>query len=135
MPGRGFFLSQARLVTMLHHHQSSPTKPRRTLILGASGFIARELVRHLGNQQVACRAIGSDEIDLIQPESVVQLQAEIREEDALVITSGLTPEQGKDVPTLMKNVAMGQHLAAAFETASCAHVVYISSDAVYNWRD
>lgn len=120
---------------MLHHHQFRPAKPKRTLILGASGFVARDLIRHLGDQQMAYRAIGSEEINLVRPESVDQLRAEIREEDALVITSGLTPEKGKDVPTLMKNVAMGEHLTAALETASCAHVVYISSDAVYDWRD
>jgi nucleoside-diphosphate-sugar epimerase len=120
---------------MLHHHQFTPTKPKRTIILGASGFVARDLARHLGDHDMAYRAIGSEEINLIEPESVPQLRAAIREEDALVITSGLTPEKGKDVPTLMKNLAMGEHLAAALETASCAHVVYISSDAVYDWRD
>lgn len=120
---------------MLEHHQVTPTKPRRVLILGASGFVARDLVRSLAEEQIEHRAIGSDAIDLTAPESVAQLQAEIRGDDALVITSGLTPEKGKDVATLMKNLAMGQHLAAALETNPCSHIIYISSDAVYAWRE
>jgi UDP-glucose 4-epimerase len=119
---------------MLHHHQSSPAKPSRVVILGSSGFVARDLVRHLASEKIEHRAIGSDEIDFLRPESVGQLQAEIQKEDAVVITSGLTPEKGKDVQTLMKNLAMGQHLAAALETTRAAHVIYISSDAVYAWR-
>lgn len=120
---------------MLHHHQSSPAKPSRVLILGASGFVARDLVRYLTREQIEYRAIGSNEIDLLRPESVGQLQAEIRKDDAVVVTSGLTPEKGKDVQTLMKNLAMGQHVAAALESSPCAQVIYISSDAVYDWRD
>src|SRR5205085_10780728 len=120
---------------MLTHHQISPAKPSRVVILGSSGFVARDLVRHLASEQIEHRAIGSHEIDLLQPESAGRLQSEIRKEDALVITSGLTPEKGKDVSTLMKNLTMGQHLAAALENSPCAQVIYISSDGVYDWRD
>ncbi len=120
---------------MLTHHQISPAKRSRVVILGSSGFVARDLVRHLATEQIEHRAIGSNEIDLLQPQSVGRLQAEIRKEDALVITSGLTPEKGKDVSTLMKNLTMGQHLAAALESSPCAQVIYISSDGVYDWRD
>ena len=120
---------------MLQHHNALPTKPRRVVILGASGFVARDLVRQLASEQIEYRAIGSSEIDLLKPESVAQLEKEIREDDALVITSGLTPENGRDVSTLMKNLTMGRHFGAALEKTSCAHVVYLSSDAVYDWRD
>lgn len=120
---------------MLHHHETQPTKPKRVLVLGSSGFVARDLVRHLAREQIEHRAIASSEIDLLRPESVTQVQAEIREEDALVVTSGLTPDKGKDVETLMKNLRMGQHLAAALENTPCRQVIYISSDAVYDWRE
>jgi UDP-glucose 4-epimerase len=120
---------------MLQHHQPNPLPLKRVVILGASGFVARDLVRHLATKEIGHRAIGSGEIDLLQPESVAQLTNEIRNDDALVVTSGLTPDKGKDVGTLMKNLAMVQHLAAALETAPCAHLIYISSDAVYDWRD
>ncbi len=119
----------------LHHHHPFPVKPERVIILGASGFIARDLVRTLTAEQIEHRAIGSAEIDLTQPQSVAQLHSAIREGDALVICSGLTPDKGRDVATLMKNLTMAQHLAAFLETAKCAHVIYISSDAVYDGRE
>jgi UDP-glucose 4-epimerase len=120
---------------MLHHFLANPTKPKRVVVLGSSGFVARDLVRQLAREKINHRAIASSEIDLLLPGSVAQLQAEIREEDALVVTSGLTPDKGKDVQTLMKNLSMGQHLAAALENTHCSQVIYISSDAVYDWRD
>jgi nucleoside-diphosphate-sugar epimerase len=120
---------------MLHHHHATPTKPERVLILGASGFIARDLARHLSGEKIEYRAIASSEIDLLQPQSVAQLQSAIGEGDALVLTSGLTPDKGKDAGTLMKNLTMVQHLAAALEAVPCAHLIYISSDAVYDWRE
>ncbi|HSP45771.1 MAG TPA: NAD(P)-dependent oxidoreductase [Chthoniobacterales bacterium] len=120
---------------MLRHHQISPTKPARVIILGSCGFVARHLVRHLAAEKIDHRAIGSSEIDLMLPKSVGQLEAELRQDDAVVVTSGLTPDKGKDVQTLMKNLSMGQHLAAAFENTACSQVIYISSDAVYDWRD
>jgi nucleoside-diphosphate-sugar epimerase len=118
----------------LRHLHSTPVKPQRVVILGASGFIARDLIRQLSQEKIEHRAIGAAEIDLTQPQSVAQLQSAIREGDALVICSGLTPEKGRDVATLMKNLAMAQHLAAFLETAKCAHVIYISSDGVYDGR-
>ena len=120
---------------MLQHHHATPTIPERVLILGASGFVARDLARHLSQEEIEYRTIASSEIDLLQPQSVAQLQSAIGEGDVLVVASGLTPDKGKDVGTLMKNLAMVQHIAAALEAVPCAHLTYISSDAVYDWRD
>lgn len=119
----------------LHHHSLAPSKPERVVVLGASGFLARDLVRHLTTENVEHLAIGSGEIDLTQSQSVARLQSAIREGDALVICSGLTPEKGRDVATLMKNLAMAQHLAAFLEKARCSQIIYISSDAVYDGRE
>lgn len=119
----------------LEHHHATPTKPSRVTILGANGFIARDLVRTLTREKIAHRAIPAAEIDLTQPQSVAQLAAIAQEGDALVIASGLTPDKGRDVATLMKNLAMAQHLAAFLENAKCSHVLYISSDAVYDGRE
>ncbi len=120
---------------MLKHHHSPPAKPERVLILGASGFIARDLARHLAEEKIEHRTIASSEIDFLQPQSVAQLQSAIGQGDAVVLASGITPDKGRDVGTLMKNLTMAQNVAAALEAAPCAHLVYISSDAVYDWRE
>jgi len=59
------------------------------------------------------------------------LRGLIRADDAVVVVSAITPDKGKDVHTLMKNLTMGSHLSIFLQQHPCAHVLYISSDAVY----
>jgi len=47
------------------------------------------------------------------------------------MTSSLTPEKGRDYQTLMSNLRMAETVCQALEVATCAHFVYLSSDAVY----
>jgi len=117
---------------MIKHHHSVPVNPKRVVILGASGFVARALADHLASASIETLSISSSRIDLFTQESVQQLGDVLRPEDALVITSALTPEKGKDVRTFMKNLSMVEHVAASLANAQCAQVVYISSDSVYD---
>jgi nucleoside-diphosphate-sugar epimerase len=117
---------------MIKHHHNAPTKPKRVVILGATGFVARDLARHLTGLGVETLAVGSAQLNLVDPESTATLKKIVGPEDTLVITSALTPEKGKDVRTFMKNLSMIQQVCALFEQAACAHVVYMSSDAVYD---
>jgi UDP-glucose 4-epimerase len=117
---------------MLQHHHSTPLKPKRVVILGAAGFVASSLARHLARQGIRALAVGSSQVDLLQPESTEKLAGLIEPEDALVFTSTLTPDKGKDARTFMKNLTMGSHVCAALEKARCAHLVYVSSDSVYD---
>ena len=116
---------------MMKHHHVTPVPPSRVVVLGASGFVGKNLVSHLTGLSIATVALSSAEIDLCQPESVTALQRVVGEDDALVIVSAITPDKGKDIHTLMKNLKMGEHVSDFLEQAACSHVVYISSDAVY----
>lgn len=104
----------------------------RVVVLGARGFVAGALVRFLAAEGQPCRAISSQEIDLTQASAVSELAAIFQPADSLVVCSCLTPERGRDRTTFLKNVAMIDHLCSALAVSPCAHVVYISSDAVYN---
>jgi nucleoside-diphosphate-sugar epimerase len=106
-------------------------KPTRVVVLGGSGFLGRYLLTELQVQAVPTLSLGSRQIDLTQPESVELLKAKLLPTDAVVFASCLTPDRGKDIRTAMKNLAMGEHVCAALQAVPCAHVVYISSDAVY----
>lgn len=108
--------------------------PARVVILGAKGFLAAELRRGLDQAGIFCRPIGSNEIDLTDANSVAKLSAVLQPADALVVTSALTPDKGRDPAMLLRNVAMAASVAASLERAPCTHVVYISSDAVYGSR-
>ena len=54
---------------------------------------------------------------------------------ALNIISGLfmlVKDKGRDIATLMKNLSMMQTVCSALEKSGCGHLVYFSSDAVYD---
>lgn len=73
----------------------------------------------------------SREIDLTAVEAGRRLAGLLQDSDALVFGSAITREHGRDCATLMRNLAMGQAVTDALELRPCAHVVYLSSDAVY----
>jgi nucleoside-diphosphate-sugar epimerase len=107
------------------------TDPKRVIILGASGFIAASLKKELQKQGIECRAISSSEVDLCHEGSVAALAKIITGDDALVVTSMLTPDKGRDAGPQVKNILMGKHVAEFLASNPCAHVIYLSSDAVY----
>jgi UDP-glucose 4-epimerase len=112
---------------MIKHHHSQPQSPGRVVVLGARGFLGSTLVRRLNNAV----PLGSAEVNLLEPASVDKLRSIVHDGDALVFASALTPDKGKDTRTTMKNLMMGDHVAAVVEAVKFAHVIYISSDAVY----
>jgi UDP-glucose 4-epimerase len=116
---------------VITHQQSTPMRPSRVVVLGASGFVGQDLVRHLQSQGTTVIARSSRDLDLRKPESVDRLSEIVDKDSAVVFISALTPDKGKDVRTLMTNLQMGEHVAACLENSSCAHMVYVSSDAVY----
>ena len=99
----------------------------RVVILGGRGFLGSALA-HLLKDTVP---LGSADVNLLELTSVEKLRGIVHEGDALVFASALTPDKGKDAHTQMKNLAMGEHVAAVVESMKFSHVVYISSDAVY----
>ncbi len=116
---------------MIQHHYPEPTAPARVVVLGASGFVAGDLLAHLARLGVETVAVSSSKADLRKPSSVAALRAILRPDDALVFVAALTPDRGRDIRTLMMNLAMAEHVCSALEQTPCRHVVYVGSDAVY----
>lgn len=117
------------------HHHAAPLDPKRVVILGANGFVSRDLARLLGAEKIPCSVLGSAQVDLLAPDAVKKLRGLLQPDDAVVVTSALTPEKGKDVRTFMKNLTMVSHVCEALESVRCAQVIYLSSDAVYDDAD
>jgi nucleoside-diphosphate-sugar epimerase len=119
---------------MLVHRFERSTHPSRIVLLGSNGFLASELRRTFDSARMAYRAVGSKEVDLIEGSSTDQLAQILQSQDALVITSALTPEKGRDPATLIKNLRMVEHVTLVLGRQPCAQVVYVSSDGVYSAR-
>jgi len=119
---------------MLSHHAVMPQMPSRVVVLGGSGCVGRAVVRQLQVQETEAIPVSSRDVDLCAAEAVAGLHRIIRPGDALVIAAAITPDHGKDSGTLLSNLSMGQHVSAFLRQAALAHVIYISSDAVYDER-
>lgn len=120
---------------MMTHEFQEPRAPARVVILGANGFVPRALRARLERAAGPVTAIGSAELDLTDPAAGARLAGLLRPDDAVVMTSALTPEKGRDLTTLIKNLRMAEQVAAALAMQPCAQLAYISSDAVYDPRD
>ncbi|HEX7632364.1 MAG TPA: NAD(P)-dependent oxidoreductase [Lacunisphaera sp.] len=119
---------------MLTHLHPSPVAPVRVVILGANGFIPRALAAKLTADKVSFVAVASQQLDLSAADAGPKLAALLQPGDAIVMAAALTPDKGRDLATLMKNLRMAENVAAALSVKPVAHFIYLSSDAVYDWR-
>lgn len=117
---------------MLTHLNPSPSPPTRVVILGANGFLSRHLQTVLAAQAIPYLPVSSRDIDLTTSESPAQLAAVLRPGDTVVMLASLTPENGRDFSTLMRNLRMAESICHCLRQATCWHFVYLSSDAVYD---
>lgn len=111
------------------------TPPNRLVIIGSRGFIGSHLSKHAAVQNWNVEQVSSQEVDLTSKTSIAALISKIRKDDSVVLVSALTPDKGRDRATLIKNIEMINNFCEAIEGSACAHLTYISSDAVYNEVD
>jgi nucleoside-diphosphate-sugar epimerase len=117
---------------MLKHLNPAPQWPARVVILGAHGFVSTHLQTWCRGNAIAFRAVSSQEIDLTRRDNAPQLAALLRPDDAMVMTSSVAPDKGRDYRTLMDNLRMVETVIMALERSACAHFICLSSDAVYD---
>ena len=113
----------------MKHLFAEPRKPSRVVVLGAGGFIAGAIVRRLRDAAIPVEGLGRPGLDLTKSSAGETLARTLRPEDALVFTSAKAP--CKNLEMLRENLAMAESVCAALRNQPVAHVVYISSDAVY----
>lgn len=114
---------------MLNHGSVKPGKPRRVVVLGGGGFIAGAILRRLKADGIAAIGVGRPALDLLGTEAADQLVQTLDAQDTLIFASAKAP--CKDLPMLIENTRMAEAVCAALKRKPVAHVVYISSDAVY----
>jgi len=112
---------------MLKHANKSPVKPSRVVVIGAGGFIAGAIVKALKDAEVL--SLGRPQLDLLEDKSKKVLIENLKSDDTVVFASAKAPV--KNVEMLRENIVMAEHVCAAIKAKPPAHVVYISSDAVY----
>jgi len=114
---------------MLNHLNKQPKKPQRVVILGAKGFIGSTTAQRLLDEKIAVLALGRQELDLLSDNAGAKLSGLLKLDDSLVVISAQAPV--KNNAMLENNIRMMSAVCEALESAAPAHVVYVSSDAVY----
>ena len=114
---------------MLEHTRKSPVLPKRTVIVGASGFVGRAIARNLEARGSAVKRIGRGEVNLLADDAAARLAAHIRVDDAVVLVSAIAPV--KNATMLADNVKMIAAMAEAITQSPPSYLLNIGSDAVF----
>jgi UDP-glucose 4-epimerase len=114
---------------MLTHAYASPRPPRRVVVVGSGGFVGSTIVKQLADANIPAAGLTRKEADLLSAKGGEQLRARLSPDDAVVFVSAVAP--AKNAGQLMTNLRMAEAALQAFAAVPPAHLLYISSDAVY----
>lgn len=103
--------------------------PSRVVILGAGGFIAGAIQKSLVAVGISTVGLDRSALDLTLPDAAERLGRQLKADDTLVFASAKAP--CRDLAMLRENLVMAETVCDAMLRLPVAHVVYLSSDAVY----
>jgi len=114
---------------MINHGHARPTAPQRAVILGARGFIGSTRTGRLRSYGAPVLPLGRAEFDLRAGDAGERLGGILEPGDTVVLVAAKAPV--KNHAMLVENLEMLGSLIEACRRVPPAHLVYISSDAVY----
>ena len=114
---------------MIHHLNEHPTPPERVVVIGAGGFVGGALVDRLAERAIGTLALGRADINLLASDASDLLARALRPSDCVVAVAAIAPV--KNVTMLADNMRLVANIASALQKVRVAHVVNISSDAVF----
>jgi nucleoside-diphosphate-sugar epimerase len=114
---------------MLNHVNAKPAIPDRVVIIGAGGFVGGAIKKQLDADGIYTLPLSRKELDLLAEGASIKLNRLLKPSDSVVMISAIAP--AKTVPVLMQNLRMAEVVCTALSNLEIAHLVYISSDAVY----
>jgi UDP-glucose 4-epimerase len=114
---------------VLRHLNEVPQAPKRTVVIGSGGFVGSALMRALKSAGAPALGLGRKEIDLSAPGAAERLRTALNPRDAVVAVAARAPCQ--DMAMMIDNMVMTRTMIETLAHLPVAHVINISSDAVY----
>jgi nucleoside-diphosphate-sugar epimerase len=114
---------------MLEHLNPFARAPQRVVVIGAGGFVGGAVAERLAALRVPVLALGRTEVDLLSPDAGETLARLLRPADSVVAAAAIAPV--KNTAMLVDNMRLVATLVAALTNVPVAHLVNISSDAIY----
>ncbi|MCA9471182.1 MAG: NAD(P)-dependent oxidoreductase [Nitrospirales bacterium] len=114
---------------MLEHLYAHPVMPQRVVVIGAGGFVGGAIIKQLTVEGVSVLPIGRSTVDLLANDAAQKLRETLQPGDSVVLVSAQAP--AKTVTMLMDNLRMIEPVCKVVSSLEMAHLLYISSDAVY----
>jgi UDP-glucose 4-epimerase len=114
---------------VLEHLNEQSADPARVVVIGAGGFVGGAIAKAVAGARIPILALTRREVDLLAPDAAPNLRARLRPSDSLVVVSAIAP--AKTSAMLMQNLQMAQAVCEAIGAIPPAHLLYISSDAIY----
>jgi UDP-glucose 4-epimerase len=114
---------------MLTHLNLQPIKPARVVVIGAHGFVGNAIATRLERDGVPVQRLTRAQVDLLSADAADRLASLLRPDDALVAVAAVAP--CKNAAMLRDNVSLALALTRTVGITPVAHLVNISSDAVY----
>ncbi len=114
---------------MLEHSTPSDIAPDRVVVIGAGGFVGSAIVKELEARNLLTLALTRRELNLLTDGVEHTLAGILRPTDSVVFVSAIAP--AKTSKQLLVNLQMADGAVSAFARVPPAHLLYISSDAVY----
>jgi UDP-glucose 4-epimerase len=114
---------------MLTHHNSTAAPPARVVIIGTGGFVGSTIAKELAKAGIPTLGLTRKQVDLLADGGADALKAQLSSDDTVIFVSAVAP--AKNAAHLMANLRMAEAACAAFAAVPPAHLIYISSDAIY----
>ena len=114
---------------MLEHQFQDSVTPARVVVIGAGGFIGGAIAARMQSDGIPVLRVTRADVDLLAPEAAARLTALLRPDDSVVAAAAIAPCKTPEM--LRDNLTLCIALARALERARPAHVINISSDAVF----
>jgi UDP-glucose 4-epimerase len=114
---------------MLEHLYLEPTVPARVVIIGAGGFVGGAIQKKLTADGINTLPLTRRELNLLDDGAADTLGRILQPTDSVVMVSAVAPV--KTAPMLMQNLKMAEVVCTVLAAKPIAHLLYISSDAVY----